>query len=361
MSHRQPSSASRAADHGHPHALADVVDRLLLIVADTAPLAVASDAQTFRTDVERYRRQLGETADEFELERIGRACVAAAEAFLKRSRAALTEREAEFVEVIALLRQALADLAGGSDAYHASVEASTQHLAEAVKLDDIRQLKQAVLQEVTHLQTTARTRKEEEKAYYSQLTERVQALEARLSRAQDEASKDPLTGVPNRGAFDRMLRHLMETTDVSQSSFVLGMVDIDNFKTINDTHGHVVGDRIIMCVAQHFAQALRASDFVARYGGEEFAIIMIDIPLETAKERLGAIRKKLAPSYRYEHDGIVSQLSFTYSTGLAEFGSGDTAESLVARADEALYEAKRKGKDCIVVKKRSYLQQLFGQ
>ncbi len=361
MPFRKPSASARASDTRAPHALADILDRLLLIVADTAPLAVAADASTFRTDVERYRRQLAELTDEFELERVGRACVTAAEAFLKRARHTLTEREGEFLELIGLLREALVTLAGGSSGFHASLETSHRQLIEATKIDDIRQLKEVVLKEVTHLQTTARSRQQEEQAHYSQLTERVHALEARLSRAQDEASKDPLTSVPNRGAFDRMLRHLMETTDLSRSSFVLGMVDIDDFKKINDTHGHVVGDRIIVCVAQHFAQALRASDFVARYGGEEFAILMMDIPLDTAKERLMAIRKKLAPSYQYEHDGVTASLSFTYSTGLAEFAAGDTAEALVARADEALYDAKRRGKDCIVVKKKSYLQQLFGQ
>lgn len=361
MHSREPLTSARAADVPSPHPLADILDRLLLIVEDTAPLAVAADAQTFLTDVERYRRQLGELTDAFELERVGRACVAAVEAFLRRSRTTLREREAEFVEVIELLRQGIAALAGASETFHSSIDASTRQLAQAAQLDDIRLLKQAVLQEVTHLQTAAFARQEEERAHYSRMTERVQALEARLSRAQDEASKDALTNVPNRGAFDRMLRHLVESAEASRPNFVLGMVDIDDFKKINDTHGHLIGDRIIMCVAQHFAQALRASDFVARYGGEEFALIMMDIPLDTAKERLQAIRKKLAPHYQYEQDGVSRHLSFTYSTGLAEYGSGDTPETLIARADEALYEAKRRGKDRIIARKRSYLQQLFGQ
>ncbi|MFN8058877.1 MAG: diguanylate cyclase [Vicinamibacterales bacterium] len=337
-----------------PLVLFDVFDRLLTLIPELAPEVVAPDAETLRTDLAGYRSQLGETSDLFEIERLGGACVRACEAFLRRSRSQLGEREAEYLELIGLLRQAIDALAGGSKAFHGKLMASTSELADIAKLDDIRELKRRVLQEVEHIKQVTVERQREESAEYTKLTERVHTLESRLVRAQDEASRDPLSGIPNRGAFDRMLRHMLETKGKGDGRFVLGMVDIDNFKSINDTHGHLIGDRIIMCVAQHFAQALRASDFVARYGGEEFALLMTDIPLDTAKERLTAIRKKLAPSYQYERAGEQVRLSFTYSMGLAEFERGDTEQTLIRRADEALYEAKRKGKDCIVTKRSGF-------
>ncbi len=128
-----------------------------------------------------------------------------------------------------------------------------------------------------------------------------------------------------------------------EAAFVLAIADIDDFKKINDTHGHPVGDRVLMGAAQMLAASVRPDDFVARYGGEEFAVLLSGMKVASAELRMTHLLKTIA-AYRFEYENGCT-LQFTLSCGMAEFNAGDTVESLITRADEALYEAKRKGKN----------------
>lgn len=341
---------------------AETFDRLLDRLLELAPHVVAPEAAALRADLEPARLGLRGVTDPYEWERLGSAAVDACEAFLRRSRGHLAEREGELVELIAVLREAVAVLSGGSARFHDRLDASAASLAELAKIDDIKQLKQRMLQEVEQLKAVALERQRQEQAHFSKLQEHVQVLESRLVRAEDEAARDALTGIPNRGAFDRILAQRIATARGSDRRFVLAMVDIDDFKPINDAHGHVVGDRVIVCVAQHLAGSLRATDSVARFGGDEFALVMDGIALDPAKKRLSAIQRTLPGAYRYEQDGAAREVGFSYSVGLAEFAREDTAETLLARADAALYEAKRRGKGRIEAppRSRSGLRRMLG-
>ena len=122
---------------------------------------------------------------------------------------------------------------------------------------------------------------------------------------------------------------------------MLALADIDNFKMINDAHGHPIGDRVLVGAAQILSGSLPARRLVARYGGEEFAILLAGMKLAGAETRIGDLLKTIA-AHRFEYE--LGSLQFTLSCGMAEFVKGDTADALIARADDALYEAKRKGK-----------------
>ena len=137
---------------------------------------------------------------------------------------------------------------------------------------------------------------------------------------------------------------------------MLALADIDNFKMINDAHGHPIGDRVLVGAAQILSGSLRPADFVARYGGEEFAILLSGMKLAGAEARIGDLLKTIA-AHRFEYES--GSLQFTLSCGMAEFVKGDTADVLIARADDALYDAKRKGKNRVVTAKKSVLKSLF--
>ncbi|MFC0410606.1 PleD family two-component system response regulator [Roseomonas elaeocarpi] len=162
-------------------------------------------------------------------------------------------------------------------------------------------------------------------------------LREELQRSLEEAVTDGLTGLRNRRYADRHLEMLLQNGDIT----VL-LLDIDHFKQVNDTHGHACGDAVLKEVAQRLRNGVRTADVVARYGGEEFLVIMPDrvLPdLRTVAERL---RQVVCDRPVWLPTGPVS---VTISIGGARSGQDRSAENLVRRADEALYEAKRAGRN----------------
>ena len=147
---------------------------------------------------------------------------------------------------------------------------------------------------------------------------------------------DPLTGVANRRALDDTLNSQFALMMRYDSSFTLAMFDIDHFKDINDTHGHLQGDKILQEVARILDESARETDTVARYGGEEFVVVMPQTDLDGAAIFADRVRTRIANS-----------LPVTISGGVAAGIRGENAEMLLDRADKALYEAKEVGRNCV--------------
>ncbi len=156
-----------------------------------------------------------------------------------------------------------------------------------------------------------------------------------------EARTDGLTGLFNRRAFDQRLEEIFIAYRNGGRSFVIVLIDIDRFKSINDTYGHQAGDEVLQQLAGFLRTQLDRAIMVARFGGEEFAAIM-DGPLRFAADRLNEVRKAL------EHELIeteVKQLQITISVGAAEPREDLVVGPIVRRADEALYAAKNMGRN----------------
>jgi diguanylate cyclase len=151
-----------------------------------------------------------------------------------------------------------------------------------------------------------------------------------------EVRTDPLTGLSNRRAFDDALTAQFALMSRYETPFSLAILDIDNFKQINDREGHLRGDRILQELAALLDECARETDLVARYGGEEFVIIMPQTDLEGACVFGERLRRK-----------VQQQLTITISGGLAMAMDGDTRDSLLTRADSALYEAKANGRNAV--------------
>jgi diguanylate cyclase (GGDEF)-like protein len=156
------------------------------------------------------------------------------------------------------------------------------------------------------------------------------------------SNSDSLTKLWNHGYFQYLLEEEIKKSSLTKSWFTLLMIDIDNFKAFNDTHGHQAGDSIIREISAIFKDASRKIDIIARYGGEEFGIIM---PLTKKEEAL-----ILAERIRKAVESNRGLKNITISIGVASFPeNGPTKETLIAAADKALYEAKRTGKNKICV------------
>jgi diguanylate cyclase (GGDEF)-like protein len=167
------------------------------------------------------------------------------------------------------------------------------------------------------------------------------ALEASEARLRRLAATDPLTGLANRADFlDRLARALAEHDPRRPPALLF--VDLDGFKTVNDTHGHPAGDELLVAVAGRLRACLRGDDSVARLGGDEFAVLLLD---DAASGRAGQIAQRILAALREPVALDGASVVVTGSVGGVHARAGDTPAGLLRRADSAMYEAKRQGKD----------------
>jgi diguanylate cyclase len=179
-------------------------------------------------------------------------------------------------------------------------------------------------------------------------TSEVNVLTESLRRAQSEALLDSLTGLKNRRGLERAIEDLLREPDGLLGSALL-LADIDHFKVVNDTYGHVLGDKVIRAVAHVLRSSIKGRDVAARLGGEEFAILLPQTSLNGAAAVAEQIRGTVAQGRICRPDGNESIGQVTLSVGVAVAKVGDTLEALLERADAAMYTAKRGGRNRISV------------
>lgn len=179
----------------------------------------------------------------------------------------------------------------------------------------------------------------------------IEIIKSALLRSQrqkeiiNESLKDNVTGLLRRDSFYASLKKQFLTSSLDQSPFCIAILDIDHFKRVNDEHGHSSGDLVLKEFATIVNEALRENmDKVFRYGGEEFIVIINNANLAKANVALERVRAKVKDTK------FIKDLKITFSTGVFEVNRGDfdSAEFYIVCADQALYEAKNNGRDCIV-------------
>lgn len=199
-----------------------------------------------------------------------------------------------------------------------------------------KQLEMQLTQEVESKNEVIRRLSESEKA----LKELMEELNRKNRILNEIAEKDPLTGIFNRYRFDQKM--IEESERSRRYYFPLSVVlfDIDDFKRVNDTFGHLTGDRILVRIADTVSELLRGQDVFARWGGEEFVVLMPQASLSAAAKAAERIRKALE-AIRYDE----LDCAVTVSLGVTEFMHGETTESFFERLDCALYQSKSEGKN----------------
>ena len=160
---------------------------------------------------------------------------------------------------------------------------------------------------------------------------------------EENAKIDPMTGLHNRRWLEEMYTREMNRSNMGNFKLTAFMIDIDHFKQVNDTYGHLAGDKVLISVAQALIRSLRPSDMPVRYGGEEFSVFLPGTTEENAKIIAERIRRNVENMTITLHDNNLLQV--TVSIGFAERIENDTVASLIDRADKALYHAKQNGRN----------------
>ncbi len=175
--------------------------------------------------------------------------------------------------------------------------------------------------------------------------EKIIELESELQHMSEKVHEDPMTGVLNRRGLDSVFSREVARASRQQLPICYALLDIDNFKAVNDQYGHHVGDEAIVYLVNAVKKVIRGEDVVARYGGEEFVILLPNTALKEAIEVLARIRRDMTKQF-FLHEN--KKLLVTFSAGVAEYKAGESQGDVFKRADEALYRAKKSGKNLIL-------------
>jgi len=204
-------------------------------------------------------------------------------------------------------------------------------------------LLQAVLEETREMRASLNQMRLE----FEHKTQEIDQLKRELEQVRQRAITDPLTGLANRTAFAEKLDALIIEAEEKKTPLYLIMFDIDHFKQINDTHGHVIGDKVIRFVADTLTKTIDTTSLAARYGGEEFAVLLPD---STTQEALGIANKikKTIKEAKLVRTGTREPIGrITISGGITRHNNNESTTTLIQRADKALYKAKNSGRDRI--------------
>jgi len=174
---------------------------------------------------------------------------------------------------------------------------------------------------------------------------KVRQLEAELEHVSEQVSQDQLTGVLNRRGLDEAMQREMARAERRKTGLCVAVIDLDNFKKLNDTYGHQAGDDALIHLTKVVRKTLRPTDTVARYGGEEFIVLFSETELEQAVMVTRRLQRELTKRF-FLHNN--ERLLITFSAGVAMLAPGETQDAVFARADKAMYQAKVQGKNRVV-------------
>jgi len=248
----------------------------------------------------------------------------------------------------------LGELGSQTGRFHESVGRYADVIESADTLESLAGVVREMVEEsrtVQLLVSQTQHRLEEEHARASELSNRVGELEGELRRLSSEVSTDQLTQIANRRgllqAFDiecaRLQRAEGDVPDEDKpAGLSIGLLDIDNFKKLNDELGHSAGDEALKALAATVSKTLRPTDMVARYGGEEFVVLLPDTPVDEGQQILTRLQRSLTGGL-FMHEN--KQIFVTFSAGVTAYCPGERIEDALERADMALYQAKRAGKN----------------
>lgn len=242
----------------------------------------------------------------------------------------------------------LAEFSDTTSGYHDKIEVCAKKISEANDINELADVVQEVMKETRIIQINAQRSRDELMVTRKKVTEteqRINELQAELDSASKLVRHDQLTGVLNRRGLEEAFEKEASRARRRSTPLCVGLLDIDNFKKLNDSLGHDAGDAALIHLATVIRETMRPQDTCARFGGEEFIILLPDTPLEDAQKAVVRLQRELTKRF-FLHNN--EKQLITFSAGVTEMRSEDNQASVMKRADEAMYSAKKTGKNRVV-------------
>ncbi len=260
---------------------------------------------------------------------------------LRDARDAIKHLLAGFIDQLASFSDATSD-------YHGKIGECAEKITAANDLSELESVINEVMQETRNIQLSTEHARDELRSTQQKVQEseaRIQELEKELEATSNLVRHDQLTGVLNRRGLEEMFNKEVARSQRHDTVLCVALLDIDNFKKLNDAHGHDIGDQALIHLAQVCRETLRPQDTVARFGGEEFIILLPETPLADAAGVLTRLQRELTKRFFL---GGNEKILITFSAGVTQMLETDTQATVIKRADEAMYTAKQTGKNRVV-------------
>ena len=233
--------------------------------------------------------------------------------------------------------------------YHQKIENYSKKISKSNNITELSHLLEDIMQDTRVIQSSALRSHEElvgTRKKVQDAEDKIRKLEQELAQVSELVHQDQLTGALNRRGLDEAFDREATRADRSHTPICIALLDIDNFKRLNDTKGHQAGDQALVHLSHVIKEALRPSDSVARYGGEEFIIVLPGIDIEEAAATVERLQRELTKQF-FLHEN--ERILITFSAGVALRAPQEPQEDVIARADRAMYKAKHTGKNRVIV------------
>lgn len=242
----------------------------------------------------------------------------------------------------------LGEIATTTGNYHKKIDGYSKQLSNTADVGKLGKILDEVMKETRLAQTEALRSRDAILAARKDVEDaeaRIHNLEAKLEQMSELVREDQLTGSLNRRGLEDVFERELARAERRASPLCIAMLDLDDFKKINDNYGHTAGDEALIHLVRVIKETLRTMDIIARFGGEEFLIVLPDTPLEEAVQTITRLQRELTKQiFMHNH----TRLLMTFSAGVALRKEQEDQQSMITRADAALYEAKRTGKNRVI-------------
>jgi len=243
----------------------------------------------------------------------------------------------------------LGSVAAATGDYHAKLGDFSERIGGATDISELNTVLNDVLRETRHAQDEALASRDRMVGAHREVQEaeqRIRELEAELQHMSELVREDQLTGSLNRRGLDDVFERESARADRRNTPLCVALLDLDNFKRLNDTYGHMAGDAALKHLVKVVRETLRSMDVIARFGGEEFLILLPETNVDAAAAAMVRVQRELTRHF-FLHDN--EKMLITFSCGVALRVQNEEQASLMARADKAMYQAKSSGKNRVVV------------